>query len=144
MGLTWIHEPLPQWDAQKARIVGGTAEGVFDRSYRDQAEGHLIPGDWWRVERNGETVAFGWLDINWGDAEILLATATEARRQGIGDFVLANLEQEARARGINYLHNVVRATHPEREVVSQWFSKRGFQPSEDGRLFRSVVRRKTA
>ena len=58
----------------------------------------------------------------------------------MGTFILSKLENEARARGLNYLTNLVRPTHPDAERVSAWFSARGFVPSVDGRLMRSVVR----
>ncbi len=138
--LSWVRERLPVWDADKARIVGGAPAGVFDTRYGELAEGAPVPGEWWRAEREGAAVGYGWLEVVWGDAEILLAAAPEARGQGVGSFVLQRLEEEAKARGLNYLYNVVRPTHPEGERVAAWLSERGFKASEDGRLLRSVVR----
>ena len=76
----------------------------------------------------------------WGDAEILLATDPEHRGQGVGTFVLEHLEHEAKERGLNYVYNTVRPTHPDREAVTAWLEKRGFEPSEDGSLLRAVAR----
>jgi ribosomal protein S18 acetylase RimI-like enzyme len=144
MTLRWIPESPAVWDADKARIVGAAPEGIFDTRYAEATEGDLVPGEWWRVEDDGRTVGYGWLDVNWGDAEILLATAPEAQSRGVGSFVLTNLEHEARARGLNYLYNVVRATHPDADRVTAWLKKRSFTASADGRLLRGVVPRESA
>lgn len=141
MGLVWIAENPPTWDEGKQRIVGGAPAGVFDSRYGALALGALVPGEWWRVEDRGRTVGYGWLDVNWGDAEILLATDVEARGRGVGSFILVELEKEAHARGLNYLYNVVRPTHPDGERISAWLAARGFVPSVDGRMLRAVVRR---
>lgn len=139
MSLSWIREPaLPRWDEDKARVVGGAPAGVFDARYAKLGAGDTVPGEWWRVEREGEVVGYGWLEIVWGDAEILLATAEDARRSGVGAFILEQLEEEARRRGVNYLYNVVRTTHPEAAQVSAWLQKNGFKASEDGALRRRV------
>ena len=140
MTLRWIHESPAIWDAGKARIVGRAPTGVFDTRYAKLLEGSVISGEWWRVEDEGRVVGYGWLDVNWGDAEILLATDPEARGRGVGELILQNLGHEAHARGLNYLTNVVRPTHPERERVTKWLIERGFQPSDDGRLLRDVHR----
>lgn len=141
MALSWIHESPAKWDAAKARLIGRAPAGIFDARYADASEGDLVPGEWWRVEENGRTIGYGWLDVNWGDAEVLLATDPEARGRGVGTFILLNLEAEAFARGLNYLYNVIRPTHPEREQVAEWLAERGFVASEDGRLLRAVVRK---
>ncbi len=140
MSLSWIREPSPHWDDGKARIIGGAPEGVFDRRYKTPALGDSIPSDWWRVEDDGRTVGYGWLDVEWGDAEILLATDPEHRGRGVGTFVLEHLEHEAKERGLNYVYNTVRPTHPDREALTAWLQKRGFEPSEDGSLLRGVAR----
>lgn len=139
----WIHENPAVWTADKARIVGRAPEGIFDARYAKAKEGDMVPGDWWRVEDDGRTVAFGWMDVVWGDAEILLATAPEERNKGIGSYVLELLADEAHKRGVNYLYNVIRPTHPDPEPVERFLKKRGFEPSEDGRLFRSIARAST-
>src|SRR5690348_2898282 len=113
MTLTWIRESSPRWDAGKVRIVGEAPAGVFDSRYRKLREGELVHGDWWRVELDGRTVGYGWMDVCWGDAEILLAVDPAARKGGAGNFILQHLHDEARARGLNYLTNIVRSTHPQ-------------------------------
>ena len=136
MPLTWIAEDTPRWDADKQRIVAGTPEGTFDlRSIRP---GDLAPGEWFRVEDGGNVVGYGWMDATWGDAEILLAVDPEARDRGVGTFILDHLAGEAAARGLNYLYNAVRPTHPEREAVTRWLTSRRFAPSGDGLLKRRV------
>ncbi|MGE0785444.1 MAG: GNAT family N-acetyltransferase [Sandaracinaceae bacterium] len=139
MALTWIHEANAAWDDRKATIIAAAGPGAFDSRYAQQARGALVPGEWWRVEQAGRTVAYGWLDVNWGDAEILLAVDPEHRRAGVGTFVLRHLEAEAAHRGLRYLTNVVRATHPHADEVRGWLERRGFTASEDGRLLRAVV-----
>lgn len=140
MSLRWIQDDPPRWDADKARIVGNAAPGIFDRRFKDCPIGELVPGDWWRVEDDGRCVGFGWMDVVWGEAEILLATAPEARGRGVGSFIVDQLEQEARQRGLNYVYNAIRPTHPEREALAGWLGKRGFAGSEDGSLFRAATR----
>ena len=75
MALRYVHEPSARWDADKARLVGGAPEQTFSKGWhKARAGGELLPGDWWRIEDEGETVGYGWMDVNWGDAEILLVT----------------------------------------------------------------------
>lgn len=141
MALEWVRDEAGLWDADKARIIGGARPGVFDRRYKECGIGERMPGDWWRATDGGRTVGIGWMDAVWGDAEILLATDPQAERKGVGSYVLAHLEDEAKKRGMNYVYNVVRPTHPDRARVSAWFEKRGFRASEDGSLLRSVTKR---
>jgi N-acetylglutamate synthase-like GNAT family acetyltransferase len=140
MALRWLHETPPYWDTDKARIVGEAPAGVFGHELTGYAEGDLLPNDWWRVEKDGRVVGYGWMDVSWGDAEILLAVAPDARKQGVGSFILERLEAEARARGLNYLHNVLRSSHPQHDEVRAWLRGRSFVTAEDGRLHRAVVR----
>lgn len=139
MGMSWIHESPPYWDADKARIVGGAGPGIFDPALTEQVEGTVLPNDWWRVEDDGETVGFGWMDVTWGDAEILLAVAEPSRGRGVGTFILDHLEAEARGRGLHYIYNVVSGTHPQHDEVSRWLQERRFSASEDGKLLRAIV-----
>ncbi|ACY12962.1 GNAT family N-acetyltransferase [Haliangium ochraceum] len=141
MALQWISESPAYWDQDKARIVGGAPAGIFDVRYQRCQPGDLLPASWWRVSSDGETVGYGWLDIVWGDAEILLATAPGAQGKGVGSFILDKLEEEALARGVNYLYNVVRPTHPQRDAIAAWLSARGFEESDDGSLFRAISRK---
>ncbi len=143
MALEWIHEDGPaHWDAEKRRVLGGVAVGVFD--YSGYSEGDLVPGDWWRVEEDGKTLGYGWMDVVWGDAEILLAVDSAARQRGVGTFILDQLERQARLQGLNYLFNVVPPEHPDVAGVTAWLSKRGFAPSQDDRLSRRVVAKQHA
>lgn len=140
--MRWIHEQPAAWDGDKVRIVGGAPVGAFDSRLTQSTEGDVLPGDWWRlVDDTGHTVAFGWLDTNWGDAEILLATDPERQGKGIGSEVLEKLEAEARERGLNYLTNMVRPSHPDGERVRAWLQRRGFRASDDGRLLRAATQR---
>lgn len=136
--MEWIKEGTTSWDGNKKRIVGDAPTGIFDRRYGELEAGDIVPGEWWRVEVGGEVVGYGWLDIVWGDAEILLATAPDARGRGVGTFILGELEKEARRQGVNYLYNIVRPTHPDAARVAAWLEKRGFEASEDGSLRRNV------
>lgn len=140
MSLDWIRESPARWDADKARIVGSADIGIFDSRYARCTEGALVPGEWWRVEDSGRVVGYGWLDTVWGDAEILLATDAGERGRGVGTFTLDHLEAEARARGLNYLYNLVRPTHPRPRELTAWLERRGFRADEDGRLLRAVVK----
>jgi GNAT superfamily N-acetyltransferase len=137
MSLEWIQETPPYWDGDKTAVVGGAREGIFEMpAYSD---GDLIAAEWWRVEEAGNLLGYGWMDHTWGDAEILLAVDGAARGRGVGTFILDRLEDEARARGLNYMFNVVRPTHPDREGVTRWLESRGFKASDDGLLRRQVA-----
>ncbi len=138
MGLKWIPENPPHWDAGKKRLVGGAPEGIFD--FGEHESGELIPGEWWRVEDDAGLAGYGWMDCTWGDAEILLAVDPDRQGAGIGSFILDQLEKEAAARGLNYLYNLVRPTHPEHDGVSAWLGKRGFERSHDDDLLKRPVR----
>jgi len=137
MPLEWKHETPPRWDKGKSRILDATAPGVF--ALGPFQPGELLPGEWWRVEENGAVLGYGWMDTIWGDAEILLAVDPDARRRGVGTFILDRLEREAASRGLNYLYNVVRPTHPERARVTRWLEQRRFSRSDEDRLMRRVA-----
>jgi ribosomal protein S18 acetylase RimI-like enzyme len=137
MALQWVHDDDPRWDDDRGRIFASVPEGVFGPEAR--TPGEPLSSDWWRVERDGRVVGYGWLDDVWGDAEILLAVDAGERRSGVGGFVVDHLEQEAAARGLNYVVNVVRAGHPERAAVTSWLQGHGFAATEDGRLRKRVA-----
>ena len=138
-GLTWHHDNPPHWDRSKSEIVGKAERGIFKLD--DHDEGDLVPGEWWRVEDGGRVVGFGWMECTWGDAEILLAVDPAKRQHGVGSFILDHLEKEAAARGLNYLYNVVRPTHPDPEGITRWLTTRGFEAAHD-RLRRRVPQRR--
>lgn len=138
MAYEWIHESPAQWDAAKAAIVGDAPDGIFELGTRKL--GDLIPCDWWRVEQDGKVVGYGWMDTSWGgDAEVLLAVHPDAQGAGAGTFILQKLEEEAAARGMNYLYNVVSPMHPNAPGLSHWLEKRRFRASHEGRLLRKVL-----
>jgi ribosomal protein S18 acetylase RimI-like enzyme len=136
MSLVWIEERPPVWDADKQRIIGGAPAGVFALGPFDL--GDPLAGDWWRVEDEGRVVAYGWMDTVWGDAEVLVAVDPTDQGRGVGAYVFDQLEREAAMRGLRYLHNVVRATHPDRDEVTAWLEQHGFKASSDGLLRRRV------
>jgi len=137
MGLEWIHENPAHWDASKAAIIGSVPDGVFDLG--EYRPGDLVPGEWWRVETAGAVLGYGWMDCIWGDAEILLAVDPNQRGRGVGTFVLDRLEAEAVERGLSYLLNEVRSTHPDGAGVTRWLVGRRFELFADGKLLRRVV-----
>ena len=138
--LTWTHEDSPTWDADKQRVVGSAPEGVFDLSYPD---GAALPGDWWSARTpDGTAVGYGWLDATWGgDAEILLAVDVAAQGQGVGSFVIGRLEDEAASRGLNYVYNTVRSSHPSRDDLHDWLAVRGYRGA-DSPATDSVLRKR--
>jgi N-acetylglutamate synthase-like GNAT family acetyltransferase len=133
MDMKWTRESNPHWDEAKAAIVGDAPEGIFDTRYRDLKSGESAPGEWWKVEADGDVVGFGWMDVVWGDAEILVATAANARGKGVGAFIMENLSREAKAKGLAYVYNVVRPNHPDKDKMGPWLSKLGFSEQADGR-----------
>ena len=138
--LRWIHEPEPRWDDAKARILGGAPKGAFDARLLASTPGALLPGTWWRAERGSRVVGFGWMDVSWGDAEILLAVDADEQGRGVGSYILDQLEAEARTMGLRYLTNLVRPSHARGDEVAAWLGRRGFRGSEDGRLLRAACR----
>jgi len=138
MSMKWIHENPPHWDEAKRTIVGGAPEGAFDVPACKL--GDIVPGDWWRVEIDDATVGYGWMDQTWGDAEVLMCVDPEHQRHGVGAFIIENLDREAAARGLNYLYNVVRATHPDADKLTAWLRRHGFEPAHDENLLRRRVR----
>jgi N-acetylglutamate synthase-like GNAT family acetyltransferase len=136
MPLAWIREPMAVWDADKHRIIASTPE-VFALS--TSAAGAVLPGDWWRVEDAGRVVGYGWMDYSSGDAEVLLAVAADRQSSGVGTFILDRLDEEAAARGLNYLYNVIPARHSDQAGLKRWLLRRGFIGSKDGDLFKRTV-----
>src|SRR6476620_1671469 len=134
--LRWVKDDDPRWDDDRERVFATVPAGVFAAGSR--RSGERLPSDWWRVEDGDRVVGYGWLDDVWGDAEILLAVEEPARGTGAGAFALARLEDEAAARGLNYVVNVVRDTHPDREAVTRWFLAHGLTGTDDGRLRKQV------
>lgn len=142
MTLSWEHESVAVWDADKARIIGGAPKGLFP-ALRNLAPGAMLGGTWGHVRRDGVIVGYGWMDVNWGDAEVLLAIDPAAHRNGIGTFVLDRLDDAAAAAGLRYLTNVVPAEHPDPEGLTSWLVRRGFVVSGERVLRRPVRARKT-
>ena len=138
MALSWVREDTPVWDAAKQAIVGGAPAGSLQPVALGL--GDLAPGEWFRVEQDGATIGFGWMDCTWGDAEVTLAVDVRHQASGVGAFIVDHLEKEAASRGVNYLYNAVRPTHPEKDRVTRWLESRGFAPSGDGLLRKRVVR----
>ena len=136
MALAWVREALAVWDAEKERILGATP-----RAFTIVAShpGQVLPGDWWRVENGGRVVGYGWMDYSWGDAEILLAVEPDSQAHGVGTFILDRLDEEAAARGLNYLYNVIPAEHPDKSGLKRWLLQRGFQGAKEGDLFKRTV-----
>ena len=139
MDVTWIHEHPPRWDAQKAAVLATARPGIFDFSaYR---EGDVLPGEWWRVEREeGVVVGYGWLEATWGDAEILLAVRADEQERGVGAFIISKLRGEAATLGLNYLYNVVPPTHPQPARLTAWLAKQGFHRHGESGVLRVPAR----
>lgn len=135
--LHWVAEPRPTWSGDVARVVGGAEPGVFDLEH---APGALLAGDWWSARDDAGTVlGHGWMDVGWGEAEVLLAVAPGARSAGVGSFVLAQLELEAARCGLNYVYNTVRPSHPDRDAVHDWLAARGYTGSSADAALRKRV-----
>ena len=140
MSRKWVHESPPQWNDDKQRVIRASSSGVFP-SLADAKPGDLLGGDWWRVEHDEEIVGYGWMDVSWGDAEVLLAVEPAHRSTGVGTFILDHLEAEASRRGLRVLHNVIPAAHGDPDALSAWLRARGFSPAaEDGALLRRRVK----
>jgi len=124
-GLRWIREDAPRWDADKERLFGPA--GLAATALTPPAPGAPVADEWWRVvDGAGAIVGYGWLDSEWGDAEVTFLVAPDRRGEGIGEFIIDRLEAEAAARGLNYIYNVVPVTSPDPEWVTSWLVRHGF------------------
>lgn len=132
MHLRWIKEQRPTWDDAKTHVFAG-APGLFAVAH-DSRPGDLLPGEWWHVELAGTIVGYGWIEFNWAQGELLLAVDATVRGRGVGTFVLSHLHDEARARGLNYVYNVIPKAHPEPQRLVQWLKDRGYRISGDNEL----------
>ena len=137
MSLKWSRESRPRWDSGKQRIIGGAPEGALNVDYSEDAE---LPGDWFAATDGDRIVGYGWMDSTWGgDTEILLAVDPDSQGKGIGSFVMDRLEQEAANRGVNYVYNTVRDSHPDRDAVHDWLMIRGYRGNERDASLRKQV-----
>jgi GNAT superfamily N-acetyltransferase len=137
MGYHWHKDEPPRWDADKQRIFGDAE--LAATGLTRPADGAAIADEWWRVvDDNGTVVGYGWLDSEWGDAQISFLVSPDDRGEGIGAFVVDHLEDEARRRGLNYIYNVVPATHPDRRWMTMWLIAHGF--TDSGHDLRRQVR----
>jgi GNAT superfamily N-acetyltransferase len=137
MGLTWTRENPSRWDDDKQAIIGGAPEGSVQV---DAADGELLPGAWWRVEDDGKTVGYGWMDVTWGYAPVLLAVDADAQGKGVGAFILDKLAAEAKAQGLAYIFNKIPTSHPEPERLGAWLQAHGFEAAaSDSRMLRRHV-----
>jgi GNAT superfamily N-acetyltransferase len=94
--------------------------------FDEPAPGTAIADEWWRVTDDGLVVGYGWLDSEWGDAQIALLVDRDRRGAGLGNYILDRLEDEAAGRGLNYIYNVVPDTHPDAARMTRWLIERGF------------------
>lgn len=136
MSFDWTHENPPRMDAAKDAIVRRGLNDMF--GFDLLKDGDLVSGEWWRVEENGQTLGYGWMDATWGDAEILLAVDPKTRERGVGSFILEQLEREAAGRGLNYMYNVIPEGHPDPDWLKRWLGSRGFELTRDGHMKRRV------
>ena len=139
MTLRWTKEDAPVWDAAKQAVFG--PDGLAATGLVPPADGAPVADEWWQVtDDNGTVVGFGWLDSEWGDAQITFLVAPARRGAGIGEFIVTRLEQEAARRGLNYIYNVVPGTHPDPAWMTGWLTGHGFALSASGDLRRRVRR----
>jgi len=130
MTLHWTKEDTPRWDEAKQRLFG-PAE-LAATGLGQPAAGAPLADEWWRVsdgdgpDDEGTVVGYGWLDSEWGDAQITFVVDPAHRGAGIGAFILAQLDREAAGRGLNYVYNVVPSSHPDPAWLTGWLTGHGF------------------
>jgi GNAT superfamily N-acetyltransferase len=139
MALTWTKENSPRWDADKQRTFSQAELAAVGLAA--PPAGEPVANEWWRVTDGAQVAGYGWLDSEWGDARITFVVAPGQRGQGIGDFILEHLEDEAAARGLNYIYNVVPQTHPDGAWIRNWLSTHGFHEASRGQFRRQVALR---
>jgi GNAT superfamily N-acetyltransferase len=123
--LHWTKEDTPRWDAGKQRMFGPAELAAV--GFDQPAPGEPMANEWWRVSDDDGTVAgYGWLDSEWGDAEITFLVDPSRRGAGIGAFIVNQLEAEAAERGLNYIYNVVPTSHPDPDWMRGWLLAHGF------------------
>lgn len=137
MTWTWTREDAPRFDADKQRLFGDVE--LDSVGLARPADDAPLADEWWRVtDGAGQVVGYGWLDAEWGDAEITFLVDPARRGAGVGEFVVGRLEHEAAARGRNYVYNTVPASHPDPAWLTRWLQARGFADTGAGELRRRV------
>lgn len=136
---SWTKENRPRWDADKDGLFTDAdlaAVGFGERP----AVGDAIADEWWvvRVPDDDAVAGYGWLDSEWGDAQITFFVAAAHRRSGLGSAIVDRLAGEARERGLSIVYNVVPQTHPAPAVVTAWLEARGFTDAGEGELRKKV------
>jgi GNAT superfamily N-acetyltransferase len=135
--LAWSKENRPRWDADKDRLFSDADLDAVGWPERPTV-GDAIADEWWAV-RDGDTVlGYGWLDSEWGDAQITFFVPAAHRGAGVGGFVVDRLADEARERGLSVIYNVVPDAHPDRAGVTAWLEARGFADAGEGELRKQV------
>lgn len=135
---SWHREEPATWDAAKQAAFGALSPRLFGLGA--PAEGDALADEWWRAEEDGAVVGYGRLDESWGDAEVLMIVHPDHRRRGVGRYVLDRLEEEASARHLNYVYNVVPLTLDDRDDVAAWLVAQGFAEKADGEYRKQVPR----
>ena len=137
--LHWVKEDTPRWDADKQRLFG--REELAATGSQASAPGSPMADEWWRVTSDdGTVVGYGRLDSEWGDAEVTFLVEPALRGSGIGSFILDRLEEEAAARGLNYIYNVVPSTHPDPRWITHRLLSHRFVPGTDQRRRVRIVK----
>ncbi len=135
--LGWHKEAPPRWDAEKLALFDDAELAAVGLAR--PAAGAVLPDEWWRVtDESGAVVGYGWLDAQWGDAQITFFVAPDRRGQGVGEFIVSQLERESAARGLNYIYNVVPESHPNAAWMNHWLALHGFLRSAHGDLRRQI------
>jgi GNAT superfamily N-acetyltransferase len=136
MALSWTKENSPRWDAAKQEVFGPSE--LSSVGLAEPAPGETMADEWWRAGDGDQVAGYGWLDSEWGDARITFVVAPGHRGTGVGAFILTRLEDEAAARGLNYIYNVVPESHPDGAWIRNWLSTHGFHEASRGQLRRQV------
>ena len=139
MTLAWTKENSPRWDDDKQRVFGPGE--LLATGLPALRPGEPVADEWWRVTDGEEVAGYGWLDTEWGEARITFVVAPGQRGRGVGAFILERLEDEAAARGLNYIYNVVPQTHPDGAWIRNWLAVHGFHAASRGLLRRQVIAR---
>lgn len=135
----FVFESNPVWDINKDRIIGVERDSF---SIGDVQIDAYLPYYWWRLDDDNtqEVLGYGWITVYEEEdkSEFSLCVSQVHRREGLGDQILTNLEQQIIDRDFprNIIANVY-GDNPNAISIMQLLERKGYRsiwPSEMTRV----------